>query len=150
MRWCVGWRNMSANPITMLQPAAVWKAISIWCKSSPFINRKVWNTRWSGYLLSHFRVQDGLFITTGTPQAVLDLSHAEESIALAEAERRTAEDLRLLYVALTRAVWHYASASRRWCGVAAIEGETDIAPKRALGDSRKRRTDGCRRPLRLY
>ncbi len=32
----------------------VWKAISIWCKSSPFINRKVWNTRWSGYLYHPF------------------------------------------------------------------------------------------------
>ena len=38
-------------------------------------------------------------------QAVLDLSHADDSVALAE-EDRLAEDLRLLYVALTRSVWH--------------------------------------------
>ena len=37
--------------------------------------------------------------------AVLDLNESEESLELAEAER-LAEDLRLLYVALTRAVWH--------------------------------------------
>lgn len=36
---------------------------------------------------------------------MLDLSDAEESVELAEAER-LAEDLRLLYVALTRSVWH--------------------------------------------
>lgn len=57
---------------------------------------------------------------------MLDLSHAEESIALAEAER-PAEDLRLLYVALTRAVWHCS------LGVAPLvrrrsdkKGETDV------------------------
>lgn len=39
-----------------------------WCKSSPFINRKVWNTRWSGYLLSPISAcRTVLFITTGTP-----------------------------------------------------------------------------------
>lgn len=37
--------------------------------------------------------------------AVLDLNASDESLELAEAER-LAEDLRLLYVALTRAVWH--------------------------------------------
>ncbi|MEX3018462.1 exodeoxyribonuclease V subunit beta [Kluyvera sp. STS39-E] len=37
--------------------------------------------------------------------AVLDLNESDESLELAEAER-LAEDLRLLYVALTRAVWH--------------------------------------------
>ncbi len=36
---------------------------------------------------------------------VLDLSNAESSVELAEAER-LAEDLRLLYVALTRSIWH--------------------------------------------
>ncbi|VFS35592.1 exonuclease V subunit beta [Enterobacter cancerogenus] len=36
---------------------------------------------------------------------MLDLSKAETSVELAEAER-LAEDLRLLYVALTRSVWH--------------------------------------------
>lgn len=36
---------------------------------------------------------------------MLDLGEDEASLELAEAER-LAEDLRLLYVALTRAVWH--------------------------------------------
>ncbi|BCA38353.1 exodeoxyribonuclease V subunit beta [Kluyvera ascorbata] len=38
-------------------------------------------------------------------RAVLDLNESDESLELAEAER-LAEDLRLLYVALTRAIWH--------------------------------------------
>lgn len=56
--------------------------------------------------IANFRVQDqGFYHDRDSYAAVLDLSHAEESIALAEAER-LAEDLRLLYVALTRSVWH--------------------------------------------
>lgn len=56
--------------------------------------------------IANFRVQDqGFYHDRDSYAAVLDLSHAEESVALAEAER-LAEDLRLLYVALTRSVWH--------------------------------------------
>ncbi|WP_312691726.1 exodeoxyribonuclease V subunit beta [Kosakonia sp.] len=56
--------------------------------------------------IANFRVQDqGFYHDRDTFRAVLDLSHAEESIELAEAER-LAEDLRLLYVALTRSIWH--------------------------------------------
>lgn len=56
--------------------------------------------------IANFRVQDqGFYHDRASFNAVLDLSHAEESIELAEAER-LAEDLRLLYVALTRSVWH--------------------------------------------
>src|SRR5690606_29713330 len=52
------------------------------------------------------RAQDQAFYHDRTSfEAVLDLSDAEESVALAEAER-LAGDLRLLYVALTRSVWH--------------------------------------------
>lgn len=77
--------------------------------------------------ITHFRVQDQAFYhDRHSYEAVLDLSHAEESIALAEAER-LAEDLRLLYVALTRAVWHCS------LGVAPLvrrrsdkKGETDV------------------------
>ncbi|ECE8652644.1 exodeoxyribonuclease V subunit beta [Salmonella enterica subsp. enterica] len=77
--------------------------------------------------ITHFRVQDQTFYhDRHSYEAVLDLSHAEESIALAEAER-LAEDLRLLYVALTRAVWHCS------LGVAPLvrrrsdkKGETDV------------------------
>jgi len=56
--------------------------------------------------IANYRVQDQAFYhDRKTFEAVLDLSKAEDSVELAEAER-LAEDLRLLYVALTRSVWH--------------------------------------------
>lgn len=56
--------------------------------------------------IANYRVQDQAFYHDRESfDAVLDLSKAESSVELAEAER-LAEDLRLLYVALTRSVWH--------------------------------------------
>ena len=56
--------------------------------------------------IARFRKQDQAFYhDRETFAAVLDLGQDEASFELAEAER-LAEDLRLLYVALTRAVWH--------------------------------------------
>lgn len=56
--------------------------------------------------IARFRKQDQAFYhDRKTFAAVLDLGQDEASLELAEAER-LAEDLRLLYVALTRAVWH--------------------------------------------
>ena len=56
--------------------------------------------------IANYRVQDQAFYhDRNSFEAVLDLSNAESSVELAEAER-LAEDLRLLYVALTRSVWH--------------------------------------------
>lgn len=56
--------------------------------------------------IARFRKQDQAFYhDRETFAAVLDLGEDEASLELAEAER-LAEDLRLLYVALTRAVWH--------------------------------------------
>ncbi len=56
--------------------------------------------------IAWFRKQDQAFYhDRETFAAVLDLGQDEASLELAEAER-LAEDLRLLYVALTRAVWH--------------------------------------------
>lgn len=56
--------------------------------------------------IANYRAQDQAFYhDRATFEAVLDLSKADESVELAEAER-LAEDLRLLYVALTRSVWH--------------------------------------------
>lgn len=77
--------------------------------------------------ITHFRVQDQAFYhDRNSFEAVLDLSEADESVALAEAER-LAEDLRLLYVALTRSVWHCS------LGVAPLvrrrgdkKGDTDV------------------------
>ncbi|HEM7944371.1 exodeoxyribonuclease V subunit beta [Citrobacter freundii] len=77
--------------------------------------------------ITNFRVQDQAFYHDRSSfEAVLDLSDAEESVELAEAER-LAEDLRLLYVALTRSVWHCS------LGVAPLvrrrgdkKGDTDV------------------------
>ncbi len=56
--------------------------------------------------IANYRVQEQAFYHDRESfEAVLDLSKAESSVELAEAER-LAEDLRLLYVALTRSVWH--------------------------------------------
>lgn len=56
--------------------------------------------------IARFRKQDQAFYhDRETFAAALDLGQDEASLELAEAER-LAEDLRLLYVALTRAVWH--------------------------------------------
>lgn len=56
--------------------------------------------------IARYRKQDQAFYhDRHSFAAVLDLHNGEESLALAEAER-LAEDLRLLYVALTRAIWH--------------------------------------------
>ncbi|KSX70500.1 exonuclease V subunit beta [Klebsiella pneumoniae] len=56
--------------------------------------------------IARFRKQDQAFYhDRETFAAVLDLGQDEASLELAEAER-LAEDLRLLYVALTPAVWH--------------------------------------------
>ena len=77
--------------------------------------------------ITNFRVQDQAFYHDRSSfEAVLDLSDAAESVELAEAER-LAEDLRLLYVALTRSVWHCS------LGVAPLvrrrgdkKGDTDV------------------------
>ncbi|WP_370604878.1 exodeoxyribonuclease V subunit beta [Citrobacter braakii] len=77
--------------------------------------------------ITNFRVQDQAFYhDRNSFEAVLDLSDAEESVELAEAER-LAEDLRLLYVALTRSIWHCS------LGVAPLvrrrgdkKGDTDV------------------------
>lgn len=56
--------------------------------------------------IARYRKQEQAFYHDRTSfEAVLDLNHSDESLELAEAER-LAEDLRLLYVALTRAIWH--------------------------------------------
>ncbi|MDR2265836.1 MAG: exodeoxyribonuclease V subunit beta [Enterobacter asburiae] len=56
--------------------------------------------------IANYRAQDQAFYhDRDSFEAVLDLSKADASVELAEAER-LAEDLRLLYVALTRSVWH--------------------------------------------
>ncbi|MGK2889680.1 MAG: exodeoxyribonuclease V subunit beta [Candidatus Malihini olakiniferum] len=56
--------------------------------------------------ICHFRPQpEGIYHDKHTYQALLDVNNGEESRQLAEKER-LAEDLRLLYVALTRSIYH--------------------------------------------
>ncbi|MCG8707250.1 exodeoxyribonuclease V subunit beta [Brenneria sp. 4F2] len=56
--------------------------------------------------ISNFREQtQGIYHDRDTYQALLDLDNGDESKTLAE-EERLAEDLRLLYVALTRSIYH--------------------------------------------
>lgn len=56
--------------------------------------------------ICHFRPQpEGIYHDRKHYQAVLDLNNSEESQQLAE-EERLAEDLRLLYVAMTRSIFH--------------------------------------------
>ncbi|MDO6707769.1 exodeoxyribonuclease V subunit beta [Photobacterium sp. 1_MG-2023] len=56
------------------------------------------------FVCSYRSTETALFHDAESQQAVLDVSGAEASLALAEQER-LAEDLRLIYVALTRAVY---------------------------------------------
>lgn len=60
---------------------------------------------WLPFAANFREAAQGLYHDRQTFQALLDLSDDEESLALAEQER-LAEDLRLLYVALTRSVYH--------------------------------------------
>ncbi|MEQ9860708.1 exodeoxyribonuclease V subunit beta [Pectobacterium cacticida] len=56
--------------------------------------------------ISNYRVQEqGVYHDRASYQAMLDLQNSEETQKLAE-EERLAEDLRLLYVALTRSIYH--------------------------------------------
>ncbi|KGT86418.1 exonuclease V subunit beta [Erwinia typographi] len=60
---------------------------------------------WLPFVANYREAGQGIYHDRQSFQALLDLRDDEESVALAEQER-LAEDLRLLYVALTRSVWH--------------------------------------------
>lgn len=60
---------------------------------------------WLPFIASYREQTEAFYHDRASFDAVLDLEGSAESIELAEAERM-AEDLRLLYVALTRSVWH--------------------------------------------
>lgn len=60
---------------------------------------------WLPFVASFREASQGIYHDRHSFQALLDLRDEAESLELAEQER-LAEDLRLLYVALTRSVWH--------------------------------------------
>ncbi|MFS2225443.1 exodeoxyribonuclease V subunit beta [Pantoea sp. B65] len=60
---------------------------------------------WLPFVANFREAAQGIYHDRHTFQALLDLQGDDESQQLAEQER-LAEDLRLLYVALTRSVWH--------------------------------------------
>ncbi|WP_241587306.1 exodeoxyribonuclease V subunit beta [Rosenbergiella epipactidis] len=60
---------------------------------------------WLPFIASYRETKQPLYHDREHFSAILDLQGDEESLTLAE-EERLAEDLRLLYVALTRAIWH--------------------------------------------
>ncbi|MBT0728355.1 exodeoxyribonuclease V subunit beta [Rosenbergiella australiborealis] len=60
---------------------------------------------WLPFIAGYRETKQPLYHDRQHFSAVLDLHEDEESLALAE-EERLAEDLRLLYVALTRSIWH--------------------------------------------
>lgn len=60
---------------------------------------------WLPFVANYREAGQGVYHDRQTFQALLDLRDDAESVELAEQER-LAEDLRLLYVALTRSVWH--------------------------------------------
>ncbi|MGV3345985.1 exodeoxyribonuclease V subunit beta [Enterobacteriaceae bacterium LUAb1] len=87
---------------------------------------------WLPFAAGFREAEAGLYHDPISGEAILDLHGSEESRTYAEQERQ-AEDLRLLYVALTRSVWHCS------IGIAPVfrgnrkkEGLSDVA-KSALG-----------------
>lgn len=87
---------------------------------------------WLPFVASYREAASGIYHDRHTFQALLDLKGNGESQKMAD-EERLSEDLRLLYVAMTRAVWHCS------IGVAPLikgnrkrEGNTDLH-KSAIG-----------------
>ncbi len=77
--------------------------------------------------IASFRAQkQALYHDRSTFETLLDLSNDAESLGLAE-EERLAEDLRLLYVALTRAIWHVSvGIAPLFRGSRTKKGDTDL------------------------
>ncbi len=81
---------------------------------------------WLPFAASWRQAETALYHDRDDYSAVLDLQKQDQSLALAEEERR-AEDLRLLYVALTRSVWHCSiGLAPLFQGNRKAQGETDL------------------------
>jgi len=87
---------------------------------------------WLPFICSFRTSNSSLYHDRRTFKAILDLRQHPDNLHLAE-EERLAEDLRLLYVALTRSVFHCSiGVAPLFSGVRKREGETDLH-KSALG-----------------
>lgn len=87
---------------------------------------------WLPFIANFRAQQQALYHDRQTFSALLDLSADEQSLSLAE-EERLAEDLRLLYVALTRSVYHCSLGIAPLIqGTRKKQGDTDLH-RSALG-----------------
>jgi exodeoxyribonuclease V beta subunit len=87
---------------------------------------------WLPFVANFRQQQQVLYHDRQTFAALLDLNASEESVKLAE-EERLAEDLRLLYVALTRSVYHCSIGIAPLIqGTRKKQGDTDLH-RSALG-----------------
>lgn len=87
---------------------------------------------WLPFVCGYRSSNSSLYHDRETFKAILDLRQHPDNVNLAE-EERLAEDLRLLYVALTRSVFHCSiGIAPLFSGVRKREGETDLH-KSALG-----------------
>ena len=105
--WCAGWRSkLPIRTVTRRASRCVLRVINTGANRH---HSQVERPGVSAGLAAVYRqlsgAGSGFYHDRESFDAVLDLSKAESSVELAEAER-PAEDLRLLYVALTRSVWH--------------------------------------------
>ena len=81
---------------------------------------------WIPFAANYRQQQSGIYHDRSTYVSQLDLSDDEESLRLVE-EERLAEDLRLLYVALTRSIWHCSiGVAPLFRGSRAKKGVTDV------------------------
>lgn len=81
---------------------------------------------WLPFIANYRAQNSGLYHDRSTFSPLLDLSDDEESLSLAE-EERLAEDLRLLYVALTRSIWHCSlGVAPLFKGNRAKKGNSDL------------------------
>ncbi|MCS3430946.1 exodeoxyribonuclease V subunit beta [Klebsiella sp. BIGb0407] len=81
---------------------------------------------WLPFVTNYRQQQSGIYHDRSTYDSQLDLSDDEESQRLVE-EERLAEDLRLLYVALTRSVWHCSiGVAPLFRGSRSKKGLTDV------------------------
>ncbi|MBS0909988.1 exodeoxyribonuclease V subunit beta [Tatumella sp. JGM118] len=81
---------------------------------------------WLPFIAAYRPAASALYHDRQNYQAVLDLEKEEASLELAEQER-LAEDLRLLYVAVTRSVWHCSlGIAPLFRGNRKQQGETDL------------------------